>query len=171
MKRGIRIVGCLMAISAMAAALVVCDGWAEPKPTKANPAFYVSIDRKAEGNEVELEVQVLTEEKDDLELLAKLVEAESGNQSLLGRRMVADVVLNRIDHDDFPDNLHDVVFQKNQFATAGKLDSVIPSELSWEAVYMEQGERVDYDVVYFQTKTYPKFGTPVTQVEDHYFCK
>ena len=141
------------------------DLWAEPDPPKET-AFTVAI-AKAEPV-VELEVEKLM---DDMELLARLVEAESGNQSLLGRRMVVDVVLNRLDHDDFPDNLHDVIFQKNQFATADKLETVKASELSWEAVLMEQNERIDYDVIYFKTKGYPQYGEPVTQIEDHYFSK
>ena len=44
------------------------------------------------------------EKADELELMAICVEAEAGNQSLTGKRMVADVILNRVDNPDFPDN-------------------------------------------------------------------
>ena len=37
---------------------------------------------------------------DSLELLAVCVEAEAGNQSLEGKKMVVDVILNRVDDKD-----------------------------------------------------------------------
>ena len=46
---------------------------------------------------------------DSLEYLAACVEAEAGNQPLYGRQLVVDVVLNRIDDPDFPDNIYDVI--------------------------------------------------------------
>ena len=52
---------------------------------------------------------------DSLEYLACLVEAEAGNQDELGKRLVVDVVLNRLDSNEFPDNIYDVINQKNQF--------------------------------------------------------
>ena len=42
---------------------------------------------------------------DSLELLAICVQAEAGNQPLIGRRMVADVILNRVDDPDWPDTI------------------------------------------------------------------
>ena len=48
---------------------------------------------------------------DSLELLALCVEAEAGDQGLYGKKLVADVVLNRVDSPDFPDNITDVILQ------------------------------------------------------------
>ena len=42
---------------------------------------------------------------DSLELLAVCVEAEAGNQDLTGKRMVVDVILNRVDAPEWPDTL------------------------------------------------------------------
>ncbi len=46
---------------------------------------------------------------DSLEILAVCVEAEAGNQSLDGKRMVVDVILNRVDHPDWPDSIEGVI--------------------------------------------------------------
>lgn len=48
---------------------------------------------------------------DSLELLAMCVEAEAGNQGLIGKRYVVDVILNRVDDEDYPDNIVDVIMQ------------------------------------------------------------
>ena len=44
------------------------------------------------------------------ELLACLVEAEAGNQPFEGKLLVADTVLNRREHELFPDTIEDVIF-------------------------------------------------------------
>ena len=46
---------------------------------------------------------------DSLEYLTCCVEAEAGNQGLTGKRLVCDVILNRVDSKDFPDNIFDVI--------------------------------------------------------------
>lgn len=53
---------------------------------------------------------------DSLELLALCIEAEAGNQGLIGKKYVCDVILNRVDDEDFPDSITDVILQKNQFS-------------------------------------------------------
>ena len=52
----------------------------------------------------------------EMELIAQLVMAEAGNQDLTGKRYVADVVLNRVDSDEFPNTVEEVIFQENQFS-------------------------------------------------------
>lgn len=49
----------------------------------------------------------------EMAMLAQLVQAEAGNQDLKGKRLVADVVLNRVDSDKFPNAIEEVIFQKN----------------------------------------------------------
>jgi N-acetylmuramoyl-L-alanine amidase len=48
----------------------------------------------------------------EIRILEKIVEAEAGDQSVKGRMMVADVVLNRVSSEEFPDTIKEVVFQK-----------------------------------------------------------
>lgn len=109
---------------------------------------------------------------DELELLAICVEAEAGNQGLTGKRMVADVILNRVDDPDFPDSIEGVISQPYQFSSFwdGGMDRVLePSEETIKAVQMELEERGCPGLFYFTAETWPEYGTPWKQVGDHYF--
>lgn len=49
-------------------------------------------------------------------ILLRIVEAEAGDQDLRGRRLVANVILNRVKAKEFPDTVKGVVFSPNQFS-------------------------------------------------------
>lgn len=108
---------------------------------------------------------------EELELMARLVHAEAGNQDLYGRRLVADVILNRVESDSFPNNIHDVIYETNQFSTASYLysNTNTPTEDDYEAVRLELESRVDTEVYFFRTDYYHSFGTPLYIHGDHYF--
>ncbi len=55
---------------------------------------------------------ISTEEKN---LLARLVHAEAKGESYEGKVAVAAVVLNRVEHKEFPDTIKDVIYEKNAF--------------------------------------------------------
>lgn len=111
---------------------------------------------------------------DDIELAAKIVRAEAGNQDFKGKRLVAAVILNRIDSDDFPDTINDVVFQKNQFATTtdGALERAEQTVdgSDYAAVEMEIRDRTDEDIMYFTAGGYNPSGIRAYKYGDHYFC-
>lgn len=106
-----------------------------------------------------------------VELMAKVVEAEAGNQGLLGKRMVADVILNRVRDEEFPDTIIDVIFEKNAFAVIdnGMYEQVEVSEETWTAVWMELKEVSYPGLFYFCSTGYHKYGTPWNKIGDHYF--
>jgi len=109
---------------------------------------------------------------DSLELLAICVEAEAGNQPLDGRRMVVDVILNRVDDPDFPDTIEGVITQPYHFSSYwdGNMDSITEiSELTYTAVQMELEERGWPQLFYFTAGDYSEYGTPWKKVGDHYF--
>lgn len=111
-------------------------------------------------------------EMDELELLAVCVEAEAGNQGLEGKRLVADVILNRVDDPDFPDTITGVISQPYHFTSYwdGGMDRVADiSEETIRAVRMELENRGWPGVLYFTAETWPVYGTPWKQVGDHYF--
>lgn len=60
----------------------------------------------------------------EMELLAQLVEAEAGNQPFEGKCLVVDTVLNRVESDDFPDTITEVIFEPGAFSvtTNGALE-------------------------------------------------
>ena len=109
---------------------------------------------------------------DSLEELAICVEAEAGNQGLLGKRMVVDVILNRVDDPDWPDSIQEVIEQKYQFASFwnGAMERTIPTEETYKAVNMELKERSYPGLLYFTAEGYGDYGTPWKKVGDHYFC-
>jgi len=121
---------------------------------------------------------------DSLELLATLVYVEAGNQDMDGKRLVADVVLNRVDSEDFPDDIESVIYQNNAFSTVknGKLEQALSGDMltndaeiaayeeSIQAVQMELEERLDDDILYFTAGNYGNYGTRAYQHGGHYFC-
>lgn len=110
-------------------------------------------------------------EDDEIYLLAACVEAEAGNQSLLGKRMVADVILNRVDSKEFPDTISAVITQPYQFSTwwNGAIADAEVTEETLQAVHMELGERSYPSLMFFDCGSYLPYGTPWKQVGDHYF--
>jgi N-acetylmuramoyl-L-alanine amidase len=112
---------------------------------------------------------------DSLELIALTVEAEAGNQDLYGKRLVADVILNRVDSPEFPDTVYEVISQIRQFATYsnGAIDAAgwHMQEDDYTAVLMEIEHRTDPDILYFTAGGYNPSGTPAYRYGDHYFSK
>lgn len=51
--------------------------------------------------------------KEDLYWLARIINAESGHEPLLGKIAVGNVVLNRVANPQFPDTVYDVVFDRS----------------------------------------------------------
>lgn len=51
----------------------------------------------------------------DIILLARLIQAEAGNQDIEGQCLVADVVMNRLRSDKFPDSIEEIIYQEGQF--------------------------------------------------------
>lgn len=95
----------------------------------------------------------------EMAMLAQLVQAEAGNQDLKGKRLVADVVLNRVDSERFPNTVEEVIFQKNPVQFGVTVDGAFEktksevSEECFEAVRMEweREARLDKEVLYFNT--------------------
>lgn len=108
---------------------------------------------------------------DEFELLCKCVEAESGNQDILGRRLVADVILNRVDSPRFPNDVTSVITQPYQFAvvTYGTIWNITPSEGTYHAVALELEERTDKEILFFTAGGYNYYCIPAYQHGAHFF--
>lgn len=107
------------------------------------------------------------EEKD---LIARLVFLEARGESLEGQQAVAEVVLNRVLSDRFPDTVAEVIYQEGQFSPAGMLDSVEAGEMQILAVEQAlEGENIlPLDVVYFST--FPQNDRVWGAIGGHVFC-
>lgn len=118
---------------------------------------------------------------EEIRLLAALVHAEAGNQDEIGKRLVVDVVLNRMDYDtEFADSVEGVIYEKTgktwQFTTAGNgmLQDALAGEATasdYEAVMneLDAEERLDSRILYFTAGFYNPYCTPAYVHGDHYF--
>lgn len=107
---------------------------------------------------------------ESLEWLAKCVEAEAGNQDIVGKRLVVDVILNRVDSDLYPDDIKAVISQDGQFAVYkyGTMMKATPSEETCRAVEMELEHRIDTEIMYFASSGY--ISKPAYKHGGHYFA-
>lgn len=125
---------------------------------------------------IEEQEEILTEiYYGELELVALLVQAEAGNQDELGKRYVADVVFNRVDSNNFPDTIEEVVYQKNptQFSVTsnGNLEKAgyTITEDVFNIVLEEADKRTNSEIIYFRTNKYHSSGHKAFKHQDHYF--
>jgi hypothetical protein len=98
---------------------------------------------------------------EDLDMLMRIVEAEAGNQDEDGKLLVANVVLNRVASEKFPDNVTEVVLQEDngvsQFSPVsnGSIWSVKISQETGEAVERAlEGEDISEGALYFVARKY-----------------
>lgn len=104
----------------------------------------------------------------EIDLMAQLVWHEAGNQDMVGKMLVADTVLNRMESDRFPNTVEEVIFQKGQYTTAKVLGRVEPTIDCYGAVLSEiDGERYNTEVFYFGRGW--GCGTPLFKHQDHCF--
>ena len=95
----------------------------------------------------------------EYENLLKIVEAEAGGEDLIGKMLVANVVLNRVENEKFPDTINEVIFQTNQGVAQfspisdGRFYTVNISEETVEAVNLVlQGEDNSQGALYFAAR-------------------
>lgn len=102
--------------------------------------------------------------------IAQCVFAEAGNQDEMGKRLVIDVILNRVDSTKFPNTATDVINQTGQFEVVynGSINAPVYDDIL-ELIKQEKKNRTNYDVLYFCTGGYQ--ATPVIKWQDHYFSK
>ena len=113
----------------------------------------------------------------DMELVAQMVQAEAGNQSLMGKRLVADVIFNRVDSEKFPDTIEEVLYQNDPYWQFESMTNGRFEEAAWEidedsfkAVEMEWGPadtRLDSGILYFST--FPANGEGFYICGNHWF--
>lgn len=110
---------------------------------------------------------------EEIELICLVTMAEAGNQPEEGVRLVIDTILNRRDHEAFPDTVHDVLYQKNQFSTVsnGRIHDCYVRDDIYQLVIEELNRRTNHEVVFFRSGQYGRYGTPLFKVGDHYFSK
>ncbi len=129
----------------------------EPEPEAAEPAVEeepaaetASVPAQITGSSFSLEAQ-------EYQVLLKIVEAEAGGEDQTGRLLVANVVMNRVRSDRFPNTVSQVVYQRDggraQFSpiSDGRIDRVSISQDTMEAVSRAMnGEDASAGALYFR---------------------
>lgn len=92
------------------------ERYSEPEPTE--PSRYPGI--------------TLTAEEEDL--LAKLIFLEAAGESAEGQQAIAEVVLNRMVSDAYPDTLKGVLYAEGQFPPVARLDQANPNQTQYDAI-------------------------------------
>lgn len=102
---------------------------------------------------------------EDVVLIGKIVEHEAPNESELGKRLVIDTVLNRVDSPRFPNSVKEVLSQPGQYCSPSKY----PPNDTYRLVAEELYFRTNTQVLWYRTKRYHKYGTPIIKEGNHYF--
>ena len=108
----------------------------------------------------------------DLDLLAALVWAEAGDQDFIGKRIVADCVLNRVRSGAWPGSVEAVIYQPGQFSVVanGRLSQGFynaDAECYEAARLALSGDHYDTQVIYF-SMYYCANGVFAYQHGDHF---
>lgn len=109
---------------------------------------------------LEKEEECILEEQ-ELDVLLRIVEAEAGCEDEEGKLLVANVVLNRVNSEKFPDTISEVVLQRSKGVTqfspvaSGRIWKVKISEETTEAVGRAlEGEDISKGALFFAARKY-----------------
>ena len=116
----------------------------EPDPTEVAPEEY--------NHKIELNTN-------EYHVLLRIVQAEAGGEDITGKMLVANVIMNRVNHNRFPNTVTEVVYQTNangkaQFSPTvdGRMDSVTVSQETVDAVErVLNGEDSSNGALYFRS--------------------
>lgn len=93
-------------------------------------------------------------DEDDLYWLSKIIHAESQGEPFLGKLAVGSVILNRVDSEDFPDTIYDVIFDDEhgvQFTPTvdGAIEQPAGEESVLAAKICLEDNRLSDEILYF----------------------
>lgn len=110
---------------------------------------------------------------EEIRLIALVTMAEAEGEPELGKRLVIDTILNRVDSDRFPNTVHGVIYQPNQFSSVwnGRSDRCTVRDDICKLVIEEAASRTNKDVIFFRTDYYHPYGTPMFSIGSHYFSE
>jgi len=98
----------------------------------------------------------------DYQVLLKIVEAEAGICDDKGKILVANVILNRVKSDEFPDSVTDVVYQPSQFSPVsnGSINTCKVSSETVESVNRAlKGEDYSQGALFFMNRAAARSGS------------
>jgi N-acetylmuramoyl-L-alanine amidase len=107
----------------------------------------------------------------EIDLIALVTMAEAEGEPEEGKRLVIDVILNRVDSPRFSNTVEGVIYAKNAFECMwnGRVERCYVRDDIRQLVLEEIQNRTNSNIHYFRMSHYHKFGIPVVQVGNHYF--
>ncbi len=107
---------------------------------------------------------------EELELLAGLIWLEARGESAQGQQAVAEVILNRLVSENFPDTLAGVIYAEDQFRSIDSLDTAEPGQAQYDAIEnaLHYQAVLPIEVVHFAT--YPVNQNVWGRIGGHVFC-
>ena len=133
----------------------------------------LALNSDTEEQKIQINELSLDEDKEDDSLnvsmedyleFSRLVEAEASSEDLYGKTLVANVIVNRIYSDIFPDTLSEVIHDEGQFDPVdnGYIDYVEPShDAKCAAMRALKREGYSDGALYFQKSAVEKWGDKV----------
>ena len=117
--------------------------------------------------------------QEEIDLLAKVVYAEAGNQPFEGQVAVAATIINRVQSSRFPNTLKEVIYAKNQFSVVKNgVINKSPNTTSYQAVIAAmQGQDPSNEALYFwnpkiaKNNRYFNSLTKTAEIGNHAFAK
>lgn len=125
--------------------------------------------------EVPQYAEVIEVSYEDAQCLMKIAQAEAGNQSVDGMALVMQTVLNRVEDEDYPDTVYEVISQKGQFQSYanGAYDRSVPSvDCHLALAEIEMGMFADDTVIAFErtgTRSLDRYFFYAFTLGDHDF--
>ena len=110
--------------------------------------------------------------EEEFRLLCRTTYCEGGNQSSNTQTLIALTILNRVKSDIFPNNIHDVIYQEDQYSVTkwSDFDQYEWTALTESAVINALNENnYPRNLYYFRTKHFHYFGVSYMQADDLYF--
>lgn len=132
------------------------------------------VEETAEIIPIEENIEVISDYTDqEIELIALVTMAEAEGESEEGKRLVIDTILNRVDHERYPDTVEEVIYQPSQFSSMwnGRVDRCYVDEDICELVREEIEDRTNDEVMFFTAGRYSKYGEPMFVEGNHYFSR
>lgn len=151
----------LVYVLAMAFLIYSIEHMAEPaeiSPIEVTPIEYevelpVQIGSQLEPDEVKVLEKTVSVDPDELDLLARLIQAEAGSDWCTDelQRAVGSVVLNRMNDSRYPDTMHDVIYQPGQYSTAknGQIEKAATDRPRENAEYLlKNGSTIPEEIIF-----------------------
>lgn len=149
--------------------VVETEASTEVQESETDSFIFDEYDTEAETTTHTADVRIISDE--ELELLALVTMAEAEDESELGKRLVIDTVLNRVDSPHFPNTITDVIYQKHQFTSMwnGRYKKTYVDDYVRNLVLEELKDRTNSEVIFFRMDRYSDYGTPLFKEDGHYF--